>query len=265
MVRVGLSILFFALGIAYWSFVGGLGWGFGLSAARELAFPDAVGGATGVWLVLFSALWAQRPGPTSEVARILPPGCGGAACGAVTLSILVPGDWSLWIGGLGGYLVGTIACVMKQPIVPVSLPGAGVTSLICAAILAGLGVCVSGLAGWGLGGALSLVALPVFSVVFRSAPVQEIGRSEQVVQEMSTSALLAQTMKSSLSPLALGAGWLWKGALAGVTGVLWSEWASASVKVAEQVTNPFRFCGVLAAAGFVVSVVRKYGPVSESS
>ena len=64
-------------------------------------------------------------------------------------------------------------------------------------------------------GGLALFLLPVLCVVFRSIPLQEIGASGEVVREVPVSEWMNGTLRSALNPGALGAAWLWKGALAG--------------------------------------------------
>ena len=263
--RLGLSSLFLFFGIVFWGFTGGLGWGLGVAIARRFELEaEAVLGGIGVWLTVVSLLLPARHERKAEAFRILSAGFGGAAFGAVTLSVLVPGKYSPWIGGAAGYFFGMMSAVMKHSLVPVKLPGAAGIALVGSATLTGIGATVGGLAGWSIAGALSLLLLPVLCVVFRSIPLQEIGASGEVVREVPVSEWMKGTLRSALNPGALGAAWLWKGSLAGSLGFLWSEWALESAAKPETVTGPFLVCGVLTVAAVLGTDFRQKNETSAS-
>ena len=264
--QVGISILFLFFGTAYWGFTAGLGWGLGVAVARrfELEAEAALGGI-GVWLTVVSLMLPARHERKAEAFRILSAGFGGAAFGAVTLSVLVPGKYSPWIGGAAGYFFGMMSAVMKHSLVPVKLPAAGAIALVGSATLAGIGAAMGGLAGWSIAGALALLLLPVLCVAFRAVPLQEIGASGEILREVPASEWMKGTLRTALNPAALGSAWLWKGALAGGLGFLWSDWALESAANPQAVTGPFLVCGVLAVAAVLGTIFRQTKDPAETS
>ena len=101
----------------HWALVGGLGWGFGRALGRMVAVPGAatVGGAAGLFLVIFGVL-TVGVGKRSEYTPIQLAALGGAAVGSASLLLFNPlsPTLNLLLGAGVGLFAGLSSSAMKQ-------------------------------------------------------------------------------------------------------------------------------------------------------